>query len=115
MKKRCLFQGYDCAISICSRKRIADKLEALKVNKLSYKSRVGADQYLNPMIRGWIHDYGKCKMYALTKVNYLLSSRFAGQGDGISNIRPVLEKHTNGCHSLEKNTQHCFTLGTFLK
>jgi RNA-directed DNA polymerase len=74
MKKRCLFQGYDCAISICSIKRIADKLEALKVSQLSYKSRVGAGQYLNPMIRDWIHDYGKCKMYALTKVYYLLSS-----------------------------------------
>ncbi len=36
-----LFIGYDCAISISSRKRIADKLEELNVNKLSFKSIVG--------------------------------------------------------------------------
>ena len=70
-----LFLGYDCAISISSRKRIADKLEELNVNKLSFKSIVGVAQYLNPMIRGWVHYYGKFKMYELTKVFRLLSQR----------------------------------------
>lgn len=70
-----LFIGYDCAISISSRKRIADKLEALKVSKLTFKSIVGVAQYLNPMIRGWVHYYGKFKMYELTKVFRLLSRR----------------------------------------
>ncbi|VAW44502.1 Retron-type RNA-directed DNA polymerase [hydrothermal vent metagenome] len=70
-----LFIGYDCAISIGSRKRIADKLEALNVNKLSFKSIVGVAQFLNPMIRGWVHYYGKFKMYELTKVFRLLSMR----------------------------------------
>lgn len=70
-----LFIGYDCAISISSRKRIADKLEALNVNKLSFKSIVGVAQFLNPMIRGWVHYYGKFKMYELTKVFRLLSMR----------------------------------------
>jgi RNA-directed DNA polymerase len=70
-----LFLGYDCAISIRSRKQIADKLEELKVNKLSFKSIVGVAQYLNPMIRGWINYYGKFKMYELTKVFRLLSER----------------------------------------
>ena len=74
-KKGGLFLGYDCAIRIGSRKRIADKLEELKVNKLSFKSIVGVAQYLNPMIRGWIHYYGKLKMYELTKVFRLLSQR----------------------------------------
>jgi RNA-directed DNA polymerase len=40
-----LFLGYDCAIRICSIKRIVDKLETQKVNELSYKSRVGVAQY----------------------------------------------------------------------
>ena len=70
-----LFLGYDCAISIGSRKRIADKLEELNVNKLSFKSIVGVAQYLNPMIRGWVRYYGKFKMYKLTKVFQLLSNR----------------------------------------
>jgi group II intron reverse transcriptase/maturase len=70
-----LFIGYDCAISSNSRKRIADKLEELNVNKLTFKSIVGVAQYLNPMIRGWIHYYGKFKMYELTKVFRLLSKR----------------------------------------
>ena len=70
-----LFLGYDCAISISSRKRIADKLEDLVVNKLSFKSIVGVAQYLNPMIRGWVHYYGKFRMYELTKVFRLLSMR----------------------------------------
>jgi len=54
-----LFLGFDCAISISSRKRIADKLGELAVEKLSFKSIVGIAQYLNPMIRGWINYYGK--------------------------------------------------------
>lgn len=70
-----LFLGYDCAISISSRKRIADKLEELNVSKLSFKSIVGVAQYLNPMIRGWVNYYGKFKMYELTKVFRLLSAR----------------------------------------
>lgn len=70
-----LFIGYDCAISISSRKRIADKLEDLNVNTLSFKSIVGVAQYLNPMIRGWVRYYGKFKMFELTKVFRLLSKR----------------------------------------
>ncbi len=74
-KKGNLFLGYDCAISIASRKRIADKLEELKVDKLTFKSIVGVAHYLNPMIRGWVHYYGKFKLYELTKVFRLLSRR----------------------------------------
>ncbi len=74
-KKGKLFLGYDCAISISSRKRIADKLKALNVNKLSFKSIVGVAQYLNPLIRGWIQYYGKYRMYELKKVFRLLSAR----------------------------------------
>jgi len=74
-KTRKMFLGYDCAISISSRKRIADKLEEINVNKLSFKSIVGVAQYLNPMIRGWVHYYGKFKRYELTKVFRLLSVR----------------------------------------
>ena len=74
-KKGNLFIGYDCAISISSRKRIADKLEELNVNKLTFKSIVGVAQYLNPMIRGWVRYYGKFKMFELTKVFRLLSKR----------------------------------------
>jgi len=74
-KRKSLFLGFDCAISISSRKRIADKLGELKVEKLSFKNIVGVAQYLNPMIRGWVNYYGKFRAYELTKVFQLLSSR----------------------------------------
>lgn len=74
-KKRGMFLGYDCAISISSRKQIADKLEEIKVNRLNFKSIVGVAQYLNPKIRGWVHYYGKFKMYELTKVFRIFRKR----------------------------------------
>ncbi len=70
-----LFLGYDCAISISSRKRIADKLEKLPIESLSFKSIVGIAQYLNPMIRGWVNYYGKFRGYELSKVFRLLRNR----------------------------------------
>ena len=74
-KTKGLFLGFDCAISISSRKRIADKLGELKVEKLSFKSIVGIAQYLNPMIRGWINYYGKFRPSELHKVFRLLTNR----------------------------------------
>ena len=70
-----MFLGFDCAISISSRKRIADKLGELRVEKLSFKSIVGIAQYLNPMIRGWINYYGKFRISMLHKVFRLLNQR----------------------------------------
>ena len=70
-----LFLGYDCAISIRSRKRIADRLGELKIETLSFKSIVGIAQYLNPMIRGWVNYYGKFRGYELSKIFQLLRNR----------------------------------------
>ncbi len=70
-----LFIGYDCAISISSRKRIADKIEELNIIDMSFKSIVGIAQKLNPYIRGWINYYGKYRGYELSKVFYLLRCR----------------------------------------
>ena len=70
-----MFLGFDCAISISSRKRIADKLGELRVEKMSFKSIVGIAQYLNPMIRGWISYYGKFRISMLHKVFRLLNQR----------------------------------------
>ena len=74
-KTKGLFLGFDCAISISSRKRIADKLGELEVERLSFKSIVGIAQYLNPMIRGWINYYGKFRPSELHKVFRLLRNR----------------------------------------
>lgn len=74
-KTKGLFLGFDCAISISSRKRIADKLGELEVEKLSFKSIVGIAQYLNPMIRGWINYYGKFRPSELHKIFRLLRNR----------------------------------------
>jgi hypothetical protein len=54
-----LFLGYDCAISINSTKRIADKMEELNIVGLTFKSIVGVAQFLNPFIRGWVNYFGK--------------------------------------------------------
>jgi RNA-directed DNA polymerase len=70
-----LFLGYDCAISISSRKRLADKLEELDIINMSFKSIVGIAQKLNPYIRGWINYYGRYRGYELSKVFYLLRCR----------------------------------------
>ncbi len=70
-----MFLGFDCAISISSRKRIADKLGELRVEKMSFKSIVGIAQCLNPMIRGWINYYGKFRISMLHKVFRLLNKR----------------------------------------
>ena len=70
-----MFLGFDCAISISSRKRIADKIGELGVEKMNFKSIVGIAQYLNPMIRGWINYYGKFRRSTLHKVFRLLHKR----------------------------------------
>jgi group II intron reverse transcriptase/maturase len=70
-----LFLGYDCAVSISSRKKMADKLEELDIINMSFKSIVGIAQKLNPYIRGWINYYGKFRGYELSKVFYLLRCR----------------------------------------
>ena len=70
-----LFLGFDCAISISSRKRIADKLGDMEVEKMTFKSVVGIAQKLNPMIRGWIQYYGRYRMSELHKVFRLLNQR----------------------------------------
>jgi len=70
-----LFLGYDCAISISSKKRIADKLEALDIVNLHYKSLVGVAQHLAPYIRGWINYYGKFRLSAMNPVFQQLRKR----------------------------------------
>lgn len=70
-----LFLGYDCAISTASKKNIADKLEELKVHRMTCKSIVGIAQILNPMIRGWVNYYGKFRPSMLHKVFKLLNNR----------------------------------------
>jgi RNA-directed DNA polymerase len=54
-----LLLGCDCAISISSKKCIADKMEELNIVGLTFKSIVGVAQFLNPFFRGWVNYYGK--------------------------------------------------------
>lgn len=67
-----LFLGFDCAISISSRKRIADKMRELDIPNLTHKSIVGVAQYLTPYIRGWINYYGKFRISMLNPIFQLL-------------------------------------------
>jgi len=70
-----LFLGFDCAISIGSKKRIADKMKELNIDHLSHKSIVGVALYLEPFIRGWINYYGRFRLWALKSIFQLLRKR----------------------------------------
>jgi RNA-directed DNA polymerase len=63
-----LFLGYDCAISISSKKRLIARLKELDIPNLTFKSIVGVAQYLNPYIRGWVNYYGKFRGYEMNQV-----------------------------------------------
>jgi len=67
-----LFLGFDCAISIGSKKRIADKMKELNIDHLSHKSIVGVAKFLEPYIRGWINYYGRFRLSALKPIFQLL-------------------------------------------
>jgi len=70
-----LFLGFDCAISIDSKKRIAQKMSELDIPHLTHKSIVGVAQYLEPYIRGWINYYGKFRRSMLNPIFQLLRRR----------------------------------------
>lgn len=74
-KSKGLYLGFDCGISISSRKRIADKLEELKVERMTCDRIVGVAAILNPMIRGWVNYYSKFRSSMLHKVFKLLNNR----------------------------------------
>lgn len=67
-----LFLGFDCAISIDSKKRIARKMRDLDIPHLTHKSIVGVAQYLEPFIRGWINYFGKFRISKLNPIFQLL-------------------------------------------
>lgn len=70
-----LFLGFDCAISISSKKQIVDKMRELEIPKLTHKSIVGVAQFLNPYIRGWINYYGKFRISMLNPIFQLLNRK----------------------------------------
>lgn len=79
-KRSGLFLGFDCGISIGSRKRIADKLGELKVHRMTSNSIVGIAKILNPMIRGWVNYYGEFRKSMLRGVFKLLNNRLVRLG-----------------------------------
>jgi RNA-directed DNA polymerase len=70
-----LFLGFGCAISISSRKRIAEKLRNLNIVGLGFKSIVGVAHFLNPMLSGRVNYYGKFRIGEMGKVFRLLRRR----------------------------------------
>ena len=67
-----LFLGFDCAISISSKKRVVAKMKELNIPGLTHRSIVGVAQFLNPYIRGWINYYGKYRRSMLNPIFQLL-------------------------------------------
>jgi len=70
-----LYLGYDCAISISSKKRIAATMKELDIKHLTHKSIVGVAQFLEPYIRGWVNYYGKFRLWEMNPLFQLLRRR----------------------------------------
>lgn len=70
-----LFLGYDCEISISSKKKIAVQMAKLMEESKTCKSIVGIATKLNPSIRGWINYYGRFSIWKLHKVFRILHMR----------------------------------------
>lgn len=70
-----LFLGFDCAISISSKKRIAEKMRELGIEHLTHRSIVGVAQYLEPFIRGWANYYGRFRLWEMNSIFQLLRRR----------------------------------------
>lgn len=70
-----LYLGFDCAISISSKKRIAATMKVLDIEHLTHKSIVGVAQFLEPYIRGWVNYYGKFRLWEMNPLFQLLRRR----------------------------------------
>ena len=70
-----MFLGFDCAISISSKKQIVDKMRELEIPKLTHKCIVGVAQFLAPYIRGWINYYGRFRLSMLNPIFQLLNRK----------------------------------------
>ena len=70
-----LYLGFDCAISIRSKKRIAATMKTLDIEHLTHKSIVGVAQFLEPYIRGWVNYYGKFRLWEMNPLFQLLRRR----------------------------------------
>ena len=63
-----MFLGYDCAISIASKKRINTKWKELKIHRWTGGNLLEIAKEVNPIIRGIYQYYGKYKMWKLGSV-----------------------------------------------
>jgi RNA-directed DNA polymerase len=70
-----LFLGFDCAISIKSKSRIAEQMKELNIAYLTHRSIVGVAKYLEPYIRGWVNYYGKFRLSEMNSIFQLLRRR----------------------------------------
>jgi len=62
-KRGGMFLGYDCAISISSKKRIASKWKAMKLHKWTTATLTDIAAQVNPIMRGIYLYYGKYKRW----------------------------------------------------
>jgi retron-type reverse transcriptase len=76
-EKWCLMyiDGYDCAISTDSKKRIAEKMRELDIKHLTHESIVGVAKFLEPYIRGWVNYFGKFRISEMNPIFQLLRRR----------------------------------------
>ncbi len=66
-----MFLGFDCAVSVNSKKRITEKMKELNITHLKHRNIVRVAKFLEPYIRGWVNYYGK---YRLSEMNPIFQS-----------------------------------------
>jgi RNA-directed DNA polymerase len=70
-----MFLGYDCAISITSKKRILADIRATRFHRWSTGTIEDLARLLNPKLRGWVNYFGKYGKSELIRVFRVFHSR----------------------------------------
>ena len=63
-----MFLGFDCAISIKSKKKITKVFRESRFHKWTRSDITRIAEEFNPIIQGWINYYGHFRKYSLKKV-----------------------------------------------
>jgi RNA-directed DNA polymerase len=70
-----MFLGFDCAVSINSKKRMAEKMKELNIAYLTHRNIVDVAKFFEPYIRGWVNYYGRFRLSEMNSIFQLLRKR----------------------------------------
>src|SRR5690606_5604451 len=88
-----MFLGYDCAISIESKKKILTEVRNMKLQRWSSATIEEIAKMLNPKLSGWVNYFGRYGRHELSRVLRIFHNRL---------IRWVLNRYKSLNHSKKK-------------